>query len=73
MALELPAPFKFNGNAPAGGAGMVDGFGSCCVEHPVSRVATIKVAQIVCDDLKIPLATAASSKGFFFIADLPSS
>jgi hypothetical protein len=52
---------------------MVAGFGGCCVEHAVTRVATIKVAQIACDDLKIPLATVASSKGFFFIADLPSS
>ena len=73
IALALPAPFKFNGNAPAGDAGIVAGFGGCCVEHPVNRVATIKVAQIVRDDLKLPLATMASSKGFFFIADLPRS
>lgn len=46
---------------------MIAGFGGCCVEHPVSRATIINVAQIVCDDLKLPLATVVSSKGFFFI------
>ena len=58
---------------PARPVRIVVGFGGCCVEHPVNRMANIKVAQIVRDDLTLPLATMASSKGLFFIADLPSS
>jgi hypothetical protein len=36
-------------------------------------VATIKLAQIVCDDLNLPLASAACLEGFDSIADLSSS
>ena len=74
VALDVPAPFKFKGNAPAGGAGIVCGFGGCCVEHPARRVTKIKVAQILRGDLNLgPATTAAGSKSFFFITDLPSN